>query len=287
METDLLDRALVARIPVVIKARQGEAGGRRIVEVEASCEAVDYDGDVVLQEALLKSADSFVATGHLDIDHLSEFGSRLGIADPTTYIVGKPLQVKSMGDRRTYVEGEIRKSIDGRFDPVRNKYDEFWASLQSDPPVTWFSSIYGWPTDMDDCTKSVCCSGATRYLIKSMDWRSLAFTRSPKNTALRDPTRIVSAKSYLVELAKSMPPTVNLPTSMQDVWGEAQCKACGVGGMPSLLGYRHHFSVCKGLPPGAADILSHAMMHHTNMNRSLPMSGVGAPGVPPGSVSGL
>ena len=91
---DDLDRAVVAQIPCVIKSYHQSGSGRRVVEVQASDESVDYYGDIVMQDALLKSAESFVATGHLDIDHLSELGARMGISDPSSYIVGRPLSVR-------------------------------------------------------------------------------------------------------------------------------------------------------------------------------------------------
>jgi hypothetical protein len=267
---DLLDKAVVARIPAVIKARPQEASGRRIVEVEASCEDVDYDGDVVLQKGLLDSGDSFVASGHLDIDHYSEFGARLGIPDPSSYIVGRPLDVRKAANGRTFVEGEIRKALGGQFDPVRNRFDEFWASLQSDPPVQWYSSIYGFPTDYDDCTTGFCdrSTGATRLVIKAIDWRSLAFTRTPKNTGLKSPTRIVTAKAFLAELVKAMPPQAGLPTTMQDVWNAGACQKCMVHTAPSLLGYRQHFAKCCGWPSGVADLCAHAVMHKHGMRRA-------------------
>lgn len=269
---DLLDRAIVARIPVLIKARPTEASGRRIVEVAASTEVSDLDGDVVLQDALLKSASSFVNSGHLDIDHLSEFGYRLGIPDPSSYIVGRPLDVRAGPNRTTFVEGEISKAIDGRIDPVRNRFDEFWQSLQREPPVVWFSSIYGWPTDLEDFSKSEGPTpGLTRYLIKAIDWRSLAFTRSPKNTALASPARIVTAKSYLVELAKSFSAGVQTVPSMAALTQSAVCPVCSVHTLPSLLGYRQHFIACQSQPYGMADIYAHAIMHQTNMTRSLPL----------------
>jgi hypothetical protein len=284
---DILDRAVVMRLPCIITAKAMDTTGRRIVEVEASTETVDYDGDVIMQSALLASANEFVGTGHLDIDHLSEFGARMGIPDPSSYIIGRPMEVKALDGKRTFVKGEISRSSDGKFDPVVNRYDEFWASLQRDPPVVWFSSIYGFPTDLDDCRSGTCKSGATRYLIKGLDWRSLAFTRSPKNTALSSPTRIVSAKSYLMEIAKAygqvpetVPETVQgmegppigtqLPNTMQDVWARKSCSGCGVHASPSLLGYRQHFAKCLGFPPGSADLYAHATMHKTRMVSNVP-----------------
>ena len=299
-ETDLLDRAVVARIPVLVKARPPEQSGRRIVEVESSTEEIDLDGDVVMQSALINSAASFIATGHLDIDHLSEFGARMGIPDPSSYIVGRPLDVKAMPYRRTFVEGEIRRSLDGTEDPVRNRYDELWKSLRSDPPVQWFASIYGFPIDVDDCTKAECSSTrATRLVIKAIDWRSLAFTRTPKNTALTSPARIISAKSMLAEMIaekaasrgmffapatgpvsaggnttpnpKHGPPLSSLlavPCTMDDVYAAADCAkcACGVDGMPSLGGYRRHFAKCAGMDPGMADVFAHAQMYKCTLD---------------------
>lgn len=291
LAVDFLDRAIVARIPALIKAREPDASGRRIVEVEASTEEIDYDGDVILQSALMGSAREFVATGHFDIDHLSEFGARMGIPNPERFIIGRPMDVTARTGGRTFVKGEIARSSDGKFDPDTNVYDSFWASLRQDPPVIWYSSIYGFPTDLDDCTKGQCSeSGAKRYLIKSIDWRSLAFTRTPKNTALSSPTRILSAKSYLIELAKAMKPEetrpttkfplaegmqgppigTQLPNTMADVWMAKNCTGCGANDYPSLLGYRSHFAKCLGFPPGAADICAHAVMHRHGMEERMP-----------------
>ena len=283
-EDDILDRAIVARIPVLVKAETPGASGQRMVSVESSTEEVDADGDVVKQEALLGSAATFIATGHLDIDHLSEFGQRLGIPDPSSYIVGRPIEVNSMPYRRTFVKGEIRRSLDGIDDPVRHRYDEFWASLRSDPPVQWFASIYGFPTDLDDCTKGECGStGATRFVIKSMDWRSLAFTRSPKNTALKSAAKIVTAKAFLNGLiaAKAAEPPSPLhdgplrgppissilavPQTMDDVYAKADCPGCRAQDFPSVVGYRNHFTKCLGMEPGAADLAAHAVMYKRHL----------------------
>ena len=291
MSDDILDRAIVARIPVLVKARAPEAHGRRIVEVESSTEEVDADGDVVMQDALLNSAQTFIATGHLDIDHKSEFGERLGIPDPASYIVGRPIDVKAMPYRRTFVEGEIRRSLDGSDDPVRNRYDEFWASLRSDPPVQWFASIYGFPTDLDDCTRGACPgSRATRFVIKSIDWRSLAFTRMPTTTAIKGAARIVTAKAFLAdlvaakarEMAAAMPPgppvsaLLAVPNTMDDVYARADCLGCRVQDAPSLVGYRRHFEKCVGMAPGCADLAAHATMYRRNLDGVLKRMAPGA-----------
>lgn len=274
---ETLSKAVVISLPAIVKARSVGSDGRRIVEVEASCEEVDADGDVILQKALLDSSDSFVATGHLDIDHKSEFGERMGIPNPASYIVGRPLEVKSAAGNRTFVVGEIRKAKDGVHDPLRNRYDDLWDSLQSDPPVSWYASVYGFPKPgmLDDCREGCVASDATRFLIKGLDWRSLAFTRNPKNTALRGAARIVTAKSWLADIIKSgveTPPSVMLPDSMEALWATRVCPSCSVHKAPSLLGYRRHFAKCGGIPLGAADIFAHALMHKSNMEAYGPPS---------------
>ncbi len=268
---DDLDGAVVAQLRAVVKARAPEQG-RRIIEVESSCEAVDLDGDVVLQQALLQSAGEFIARGHIDIDHLSEFGKRLGIPDPESYIIGRPLEVVDHGDGRTFVTAEISRGLDGR-----SRADGVWDSLRQEPPVRWLASIYGFPTDIDDCAAAggaCAATGASRFVIKAIDWRSLALTRNPKNTALTGAARIVTAKAYLAELAKAGLPTVSLPNTMSDVWAQHACPHCEVHKSPSLLGYRKHFAACKGYPEGAADLYAHATMYRRNMGLAMPTVGL-------------
>jgi hypothetical protein len=202
---DTFQDAIILDIPIVMKS-QVVADGRRIVSVEASSETVDSQGDIVLQKALLDSAISFVANGHLDIDHYSELGDRLGIPNPLSYIIGRPLSVKDLGGGRTGVVGEIARSPDGTYDPKNRRYDEFWESLQSEPPVRWRASIFGYPMpDMvEDCRDGgASYGGATRFVIKGIDWRSLAFTRNPVNTDLQGYAKIVSAKSHVEAIIKS------------------------------------------------------------------------------------
>jgi len=193
---ELLDTAIAFSLPAIIKAES--INGRRIVRVEASNEAVDAEGDVIMQKALLDSAKSFLENGHLDIDHYSEIGHRLGITNPEWYIVGHPVSVEDGGGGRTFVKGELRKAGDGSFDP-RRPYDMLWEQLTSDPPVKWLASIFGYPisSKTDDCREGGCESGATRYLIKGIRWTSLAFTRRPVNQALTGNATVVSAKALI------------------------------------------------------------------------------------------
>ncbi|MHB1939032.1 MAG: hypothetical protein ACYCOR_21035 [Acidobacteriaceae bacterium] len=192
-------------LPVVVKASTD--AGKRMVELQVSSEDVDLEGDVILQSALLNSAESFVKNGHLDIDHYSELGHRLNppIPNPASYIVGNPVEVKDLGHGRTGVVGQISASKDGSFDPEHNQYDMLWKSLTSDPPVKWRASIYGFPLadSVEDCSETRCSHGATRFLVKGLDWRSLAFTRNPVNNSITGFARVITAKSFIAELYKS------------------------------------------------------------------------------------
>lgn len=279
-----LEQAFCISIPAIVKSHIAKSG-QRIVEVEASCEEVDSEGDVILQQALLDSAADFIATGCLDLDHKSEIGYQLGIPDPASYIVGRPLEVKALPGRRTSVVGEIRRSPDGRHDPQRYKYDDLWESLQSNPPVPWYASIFGFPKPgmIENCASGTCEAGARRYLIRGLMWRSLAFTRNPVNQSLRGQARIITAKSMLAQMAKSMsilesqgvndepshtvPPTVS--PRVGDLWAGRDCKACSIGAAPTLSGWREHFTKCASMTPDMADLCSYAMMHKCNMEKAM------------------
>lgn len=260
-----LSEAVVWDMPCIVKAHVDN--GRRMVEVEASNENVDQQGDVILQEALLESAPEFIRKGALDLDHMSEFGERLGIPNPSGFIIGRPVEVKDMGNKTTSVVGEIAKSRDGVSRPQQYKYDEFWESLQQDPPVFWRASVYGFPRPeaLVKCEEiGECPMGATRYLIKGMYWKSLAFTRRPQNDTLASPARIVTAKAYIGELAKVYPRQIE---TMMDAWNLRECEDCMAHVFPTTVAFRNHFSKCVGVPDGQSEILANAVM---NFNRRFP-----------------
>lgn len=273
------ESALCIGLPVVIKAR--EQDGKRLVEVEASNEAVDSEGDVILQQALLGSAKSFIRSGHLDIDHLSEIGDRLGIQRPSDYIVGVPTEVKDLGDGRTGVVGQLNNSV---------KAAEIWDSLHLDPPVRWQASIYGFPHQdaVVDArvTKAGNSMGATRFLVKALDWRSLAFTRNPINTSIKGSARVVTVKSFLAimksrvaigsiesQKADTIPEPMAVdyllpPRNREELMGHyryhmqgGRCPMSGGIIGNSVDSFRNHFMTCCGDSPWEADIKALALMH--------------------------
>lgn len=268
--------ALCIDIPVLIKARSD--GTRRLVEVEASNEAVDGEGDVIKQAALLDSASPFIATGHLDIDHYSEIGERLGISNPSDYIVGNPIEVKDLGKGRTGVLGELHKS-------GRPKADELWSSLTANPPVRWRASIYGFPKAgmVEDCriTKGD-SGGAKRFIIKGLHWRSLAFTRNPVNDSITGAAHVVTVKSMVAIMkarlpgaAKSEYDTMPMPTdyilpprNRVELMGHF-LYSMKTGRSPysnpemgfSVLNFQNHFLYMCGCSADEADILANALMN--------------------------
>jgi hypothetical protein len=271
------DNAIILNMPVIIKSSFDD--GKRMVEVEASNESCDSEGDVVLQAALLGAATDFLKSGHLDIDHLSEVGERLGISNPTSYIVGVPREVKDIGKGRTSVVGELHKKIDGKV----SKADELWESLQADPPVRWRASIYGYPKSggLIDCRFDKCreAPDAKRYVLKAMDWRSLAFTRNPVNDAIEGAATVVSAKAFIKSRAGfiskddsaavgglsptqyMLPPRnrVELEAHYAFHMEKGKCPYAGGDGNRSIAAFRDHFMNCCYEPDYDADIQALAL----------------------------
>ena len=269
------------------------------MELEVSNEERDGEDDVILQSALLGSSASFLRSGHFDIDHISEIGERIGVANPASYIVGRPTKVIDLGKGRTGCECEIFKSRDGVHDPKLHKYDMLWDSLNTEPSVRWLASIYGFPMEgmVEDCREKVCDKNAGRFLVKGIDWRSVAFTRNPVNTAIEGFAQVVSAKSYMDELIKcgyegktlTTPPdlaiqegadvaspvayALSIPANMDELVGQyhrhmAKCPFSA--GINSLPFYRDHFVNCCGADPHHAEMLGAALMYH-HINSMIPL----------------
>lgn len=93
------------------KAVSGEENdGNYIFQVEASNENVDFQDQVVLQEALLKSKDNFLKNGVISYDHLHRRKDQDGnmISDPSM-IIGEPIDVWTVGNK-TFVKGILYKA---------------------------------------------------------------------------------------------------------------------------------------------------------------------------------
>lgn len=191
----------IVEIPMFIKAHS-DASGRRIIRFECSNPKVDGEGDCILQEALLGSMDSFLK-GNLDLDHISECGSRYGIANPDQYIVGKPTRVFDMGEGRTGVEGELFKG--------NPHADRIWDGLQQNPPQPWRASIYGFPipggiVDVRhvNLSKAENPHGATRYIVSKIHWKSTALTLNPVNNSITGTAQIVKSAAFMDSMQEIM-----------------------------------------------------------------------------------
>ena len=230
-------KAIAIDFDVVIKSSVQD--GRRIIEFECSNEAIDLEGDCIVQKALMDSKDSFLKSGHLDLEHYSEIGDRLDppIPNPASYIIGKPLQVLDLGGGRTGIIGEITRSADGSFRPELYQYDAIWDAINRRPPVEYRASIYGYPIpeEVIDCSQNTCSHGATRYLVKGLDWRSTALCRRPMNDKIKGYVRVVSQKSFTDTIVKATP----FWPDGTDIFGADSAEpllASMVGGLPGSVG---------------------------------------------------
>ena len=249
--------SVIISFPAIVKARTFEGNGTRIVEVEASNEKVDSEGDVILQKALLDSADSFLRKGHLDIDHKSELGERMGIKDPESWIIGKPVDVRKGTGSSTFVVGEIRRALDGSFDPETRRYDAFWASLQSEPPVIWWASIYGIVQKARKCSEDDTCEmGAKRLLVESLDWRSLAFTRNPVNRNLEKAAQIVKSEIFVKAMRGFVEPD-DIEELLKSGFECAFCNRLLKGPMGRAVGsWTRHLMECAGASERKANLFA-------------------------------
>ena len=294
-DTDNFSEAFTISLPIIIKANT--SSNRRIIEVEASNEITDSEGDVVLQRALLDASPGFLRSGVLDVDHISEIGRRIGIYNTSDWIVGVPLEVKDIGKGRTSVVGELHQPKPG----IVTKADEIWDGITRDPPVRWRASIYGFPKGADgfaDARVAKCpeAPSAKRYVVKALDWRSMALTQRPINDAITGQAHVVTMKAHIDFLRSTglLPMGQDiLPMKQENTTVKAEENAipvpmsylfrprdrtellahhshhmdgkCPFAGVDAPLGrsvaaFRQHFMNCVALPECEADIMALALM---------------------------
>lgn len=157
------------------KALPAEESGRRFVYVEASNEALDQQGEVVLAKALEESAEYYKQFGNLDIDHFTQIGHKQGIPDYPLYEIGRPVDVRVDG-KRTFVKGEIYSGTG----PAAERANQFWSSLtEINPPARWYPSVGG-----AVLAKSVGVDpngGGRRAYVTKVRWTNVAFSKTPVN----------------------------------------------------------------------------------------------------------
>lgn len=264
--------AVIIQFPTLVKA--DIIKGKRIIEFEASCALRDFEGDVISQESLMGSADYFLSQGHIDLEHYSELGllpqySWLGIKDPSSWIIGKPLEVMDLGNYRTGIKAEIKQHPSGHSDPLVNKYDWVWQQLLNEQGL-WKASVYGYPGS--DTQEGGCILGtdgqvcATRYLIKSFRWHSTALTRNPINKGIKHPVTIIAAKSFVAKMGNvdkmMLQPTLNTnkvfyrEALRKSYFGHmlTDCPETNKGQDVSVRTICGHFMKCEQLPYHLSDV---------------------------------
>jgi hypothetical protein len=195
----LNDQELLASVPefisfgAMLKATPSEDGGRRFIYFEASNEAVDRQGEVVLQKALKDSAEFFLRHGNIDIDHYTMVGPKLGIPGHLDYEIGKPVDVRVDG-KKTFVKAEL---YSGSSAQARNA-DAVWNSMtQQQPAARWYPSVGG-----GVLAKSVKIDPDTHNkiaVIERVRWSNVALSRTPQNGSV--PT---AQSAPMAVFAKSM-----------------------------------------------------------------------------------
>ena len=178
------DRDLLAAVPSylsisqMLKASPVVEGGDRFIYLEASNEALDQQGEVVLAKALADSASYYLKFGNLDIDHYTQIGAKAGIPNYELFEIGRPVDV-AVRDGSTFVKGQVYSGTG----PAAERANSFWSSLtELSPPARWYPSVGG-----SVAAKSVVIDPLTkakRAVIQKVRWTNIGFSKTPVNANL-------------------------------------------------------------------------------------------------------
>ncbi|HEY0206513.1 MAG TPA: hypothetical protein VGC15_20465 [Acetobacteraceae bacterium] len=164
--------------PGFFKAQAVEEAGERFVYLEASNEARDLQGEIVLAKALEESAPYYLRYGNLDLDHLTQIGAKQGIKNPYLYEIGRPVDVQcSRG--RTFVKAAIYAGDT----PVAEHANAYWDSVTKlRPGKRWYPSVGGQVMDkgpaFDPATRT------TGVVVKTVRWTNIGLSATPVNPAV-------------------------------------------------------------------------------------------------------
>lgn len=181
---DSADQTLLDALPAhlsishMFKATPAMEAGDRFVYLEASNEAVDQQGEVVLAKALEDSADYFLRFGNLDLDHYTQIGAKNGIPGYELYEIGRPVDVRCR-EGKTFVKGQIYSGTG----PAAERANNFWSSVtELSPPQRWFPSVGGAVLGKSIVIDPV--SKSRRAVIQKVRWTNVAFSKTPVNPNL-------------------------------------------------------------------------------------------------------
>lgn len=191
------DSELLSTIPehicvgTLLKARPHQDAGKRILYIEASNEDVDRQDEVVLQRALVESADYYLRHGNVDLSHYTLLGPKAGIPDYMSYEVGKPLEVRVDG-KKTFIKAELYQGDSA----MAHNADIVWDSLTKQvPPARWYASVGG-----SVLSKSIRVDelGNRVAVVDRVRWNNTALDRCPVNKTVGEVSTVpvgVFAKS--------------------------------------------------------------------------------------------
>lgn len=164
-------------VPGLLKAAPAVEGSRRFIYLEASNEAPDVQGEIVLAKALEDSSDYFLRYGNLDLDHFTLVGAQKGIPDYSLYEIGLPVEVGVHGGR-TFVKGEVYSGSG----PAADKANMFWSSLTDlVPPQRWYPSVGGKVVSRGPDRSH---NGRSVAVVSKVRWFNVGFSKTPVNTAV-------------------------------------------------------------------------------------------------------
>ena len=170
------------RFDVLMKARPCSEGGERIIYVEASSEAKDQEGEIVLARALRDSLDTFMKFGVLDLDHKSmpSVAAKYGIAqeDCPKWIVGQPVSVRFDGNK-TLVKARLRQGDT----PLAEQANMVWDGLTKlNPPDRYYACVGGSVLARE--IRIDPANGDRVPVITKTRWSNLALSLQPVNQHL-------------------------------------------------------------------------------------------------------
>lgn len=273
----LTDEELLGSVPDVLcisdmlKATPRMEEGQRVIYIEASNEAVDHQGEVVMSKALADSADYYLRHGNLDIDHYTLIGPRSGMKDANLYEIGRPLEVSSR-DGKTFVKGCIYSGSG----PAAEQANIFWSSLTDiNPPQRWYPSVGGAippggkVVDFDPVTQK------RRVLVKATRWTNIGFSKTPVNPAVPTVSTVpfgALAKSWAAEgidfLGMQKALTAGYGTDSASLTGGAALRTQSLLGAPiTYVEFRDSMLLdlklgAVGKNPNARQLVSYAASHY-------------------------
>jgi uncharacterized protein YegP (UPF0339 family) len=152
--------------------------GNYLIEVEASNENLDLQGQIVLQSALIESKDHFLRNGVISFDHLHKRkGPNGNVISDLSMIIGEPIEVRTEG-KKTIVKGKLYHTKEAAQELIK---------MLKAASTRVKASVGGiWPQVIKDAE-----SGAEK--VAHFLWNDLALTISPVNNTV---SAAYFAKSY-------------------------------------------------------------------------------------------